>query len=226
MKSITHRTARIKYGLRFGAIATVAMIATGTSIVLAQEKAGGDEAVQGGTEQASLIHDTGAPLERISASHLYEKCVLIGSFSEESLPENYDDVALTQGWSDILKTFNTEDVQFLVLCFGNQPNRAHVWLESPLKDGDFVASGPQFPPNWTIGEDGALCLGTMGDLSCASLYKHHDSGFLYLSDLPSQEEEAEGQDETGGQYWVVIQDEDNNPIYGDIERYLDGFAAE
>ncbi len=211
---------------KLGSIVTAAMIALGSPPVAAQDNTSRDGVAQNAVKPDTLKHDTGAQLDQIDASHLYETCILIADFSEGVMPDDYDDVAIASGWEGILKAFNTEDVQFLALCFGNQPNRAHVWLETPSENGDFVASGPQFPPNWTIGDDGTLCLGTLGSMSCVTLFKHHGSGLLYLSDPTSEDETLETEDEKGGEYWVMLQEEDGTSLFADIEHHLDGRLAE
>jgi hypothetical protein len=145
-------------------------------------------------------------------------------------------VALTDGWTGILTTFNDAETQFMALCLGNKDHRAHVWLESPLENGSFVASGPQFPPNWYSGEGGTLCMGVAGDAEagCMDLYRHGDSGFLYLSfqEPESEAEEVEvaneaeeADDEKGGDFWIVVQEDDDTPIYADIAQALNAVAA-
>lgn len=212
--------------------AAIAAITLGAPMAQAQDEAAADDTPPPPTVAAGdyVTHHSGEHLKRVSASHLYEKCMLLGSFAED-LPEDYADVALAGGWSGVLDTFNSEDVQFMTLCLGSQPNRAHVWVENPDQDGTFFASGPQFPPHWTIGDNGTFCLGTIDDMSCAELYAHDDSGLLYLSFIPAEEdlpaEDATGDaDDQGGDIWIIFQDEENVPLFEDIHLHLNQAAAE
>jgi hypothetical protein len=213
MKSISAKLARTKPGLVPGSIAVVLASAGGLQVAAAQDQ---------------LTHPTGASFERIVASQLQERCLLIASFPDEVQHDNLHDVALADGWTGILKTFNDADTHFMALCLGNQPSRAHVWLESPVENGSFVASGPQYPPNWHIGDDNTLCMGQAGDADagCTDLYLHGDSGLLYLSFLEPESEGSEDDDEKGGDFWIVVQEDDGTPIYDGIALALNGVAAE
>jgi hypothetical protein len=66
------------------------------------------------------------------------------------------------------------------------------------------------------------------------LYRHGDSGFLYLSfqEPESEAEEVEvaneaevADDEKGGDFWIVVQEDDDTPIYADIAQALNAVAA-
>ena len=153
-----------------------------------------------------------------------ERCLLLATFSDER-PEDYDEVAIAEGWVGVLKKFNDDDTRFMALCLGDEAPRAHVWYEDFSENGRFVASGPQFPPSWRIGDDYTLCLGDAEDGLCSIPYLHADSGFLHLSYVLSESEEADD-DILGGDHWVLVQTDDKTPIFADIEAALNAASGQ
>ena len=176
------------------------------------------------TSVTEIRHPNGTPLKRIAASELSGSCFLLGFFEDER-PEDYVDVALSGGWTSVLSEFNNDEAHFMALCLGNEPPRAHVWYESLVDDnGHFVASGPQFPPSWRIGDEGTLCVGSDDEATCAVPWLHADSGLMYLSFVLQESNRAGEDDAVGGTHWLRIHSDSDTLVYDNIEATLNAVA--
>ncbi len=141
----------------------------------------------------------------VSAEQLKNRCLLMTSFDEETVPDNLETVALAGGWDGVVRTFGGE-ANLQVLCLGDQDHRAMVFLRGG--NGKFGPTSPAYAPYWHLGDDGMLCFGLADDddKSCAKVLLHDASGAVRLGD--------------DGPIFVILRNSDGTPIYEEAHLVL------